>query len=686
MSGSSEANKRKRDADWQIDEDIRIKYARRFNALDTERRRTLCVDQAYYSFKEWRMSNECLSSIWKLADIDKNNMLVSQEFILAMQLCKQARKNNGYVPKELPYELVPPLFREGDTKDLLFRCEEQSTPDHVDAEYDHFVQSQPPDNLIKYTVCPICFTLHDRSNFNKHWTQICKQPKRPNLQYRPCPYCEPVIPEMLYRSDNLTRHLLKKHQIGKVANIKEQIVPTTINVLSLPQNFLNHSRKSKMTKNVLTNECEPTETQTTTEINDANEYPVATSVHIPPDYDNVVEIETLVEVNIDDHFGDDKQQLNNTINGKFESLQLEKKNIDDQILQLLAQKYRTDEINGLKVKIAKLEENEEKFRDQHMKSEETHRETIDNYVAQIEKLNQKRNEEAKADQDKLTALEIKIAMLESENERLKMSDTNLKRAEEKIVMIASHLEKEQRKNSELMQTVQKTRQNNVEMNELRNKINLLLTEAKEHQNATNHSKSKVEALQIEKDKLQNQLQISSKAAEQYKVSIEEKSEENAIHSDAKILTTVLFDTIAAANMTPQAISKLKEISNMKNILIEDEMKLRCLKTIGEFYANSTGDLIEKFRNLLTVLRSQRKNKFLLSKLKEIKTELMNDQSKRRIKFYCDLLGFDFTNPPKLFDEIEYAVEVVENDAILKKIFTAMEMNIISKTMKKLAPN
>ena len=54
-----------------------------------------------------RLPNSTLGKIWKLADIDKDGMLDSDEFSLAMHLVN-IKLDGHEIPSELPPHLVPP--------------------------------------------------------------------------------------------------------------------------------------------------------------------------------------------------------------------------------------------------------------------------------------------------------------------------------------------------------------------------------------------------------------------------------------------------------------------------------------------------------------------------------------------------------------------------------------------------
>ena len=57
-----------------------------------------------------KLPNSVLGKVWKLADVDKDGMLDSDEFALAMHLINI--KLDGHdIPAELPAHLVPPSKR-----------------------------------------------------------------------------------------------------------------------------------------------------------------------------------------------------------------------------------------------------------------------------------------------------------------------------------------------------------------------------------------------------------------------------------------------------------------------------------------------------------------------------------------------------------------------------------------------
>lgn len=57
-----------------------------------------------------KLPNSVLSKVWKLADVDKDGMLDSDEFALAMHLIN-VKIDGNELPSELPPHLVPPSKR-----------------------------------------------------------------------------------------------------------------------------------------------------------------------------------------------------------------------------------------------------------------------------------------------------------------------------------------------------------------------------------------------------------------------------------------------------------------------------------------------------------------------------------------------------------------------------------------------
>lgn len=57
-----------------------------------------------------KLPNSVLSKVWKLADVDKDGMLDSDEFALAMHLIN-IKIDGNELPATLPQHLVPPSKR-----------------------------------------------------------------------------------------------------------------------------------------------------------------------------------------------------------------------------------------------------------------------------------------------------------------------------------------------------------------------------------------------------------------------------------------------------------------------------------------------------------------------------------------------------------------------------------------------
>lgn len=61
-----------------------------------------------------------LGKIWKMADVDRDGMLDSDEFALAMYLI--SLKIDGFdIPNELPRHLVPPAKRARSSTGILYQ-------------------------------------------------------------------------------------------------------------------------------------------------------------------------------------------------------------------------------------------------------------------------------------------------------------------------------------------------------------------------------------------------------------------------------------------------------------------------------------------------------------------------------------------------------------------------------------
>lgn len=63
-------------------------------------------------FIKTKLPNSVLSKIWKLADVDDDGLLDSDEFALAMYLIK-IKLEGSEIPATLPEHLIPPSKRNG---------------------------------------------------------------------------------------------------------------------------------------------------------------------------------------------------------------------------------------------------------------------------------------------------------------------------------------------------------------------------------------------------------------------------------------------------------------------------------------------------------------------------------------------------------------------------------------------
>lgn len=69
-----------------------------------------CCTAAKEEFLKTKLPNSVLSKIWKLADVDNDALLDSNEFALAMYLVK-IKLEGSELPATLPEHLIPPLKR-----------------------------------------------------------------------------------------------------------------------------------------------------------------------------------------------------------------------------------------------------------------------------------------------------------------------------------------------------------------------------------------------------------------------------------------------------------------------------------------------------------------------------------------------------------------------------------------------
>ena len=96
------------DATWAIDPIDRAAYENLFYDI-TERSgggSTLGGAAAFQFFMQSGLPSQTLAAIWSLSDIDDDGYLDREEFAVAMQLCRKAKKGVA-LPQVLPRVLVP---------------------------------------------------------------------------------------------------------------------------------------------------------------------------------------------------------------------------------------------------------------------------------------------------------------------------------------------------------------------------------------------------------------------------------------------------------------------------------------------------------------------------------------------------------------------------------------------------
>lgn len=85
-------------------------YSISTNLKDRNETNSSCTAAAKSEMVKSKLPNSVLGKVWKLADVDKDGMLDSDEFALAMHLINI--KLDGHdIPAELPSHLVPPSKR-----------------------------------------------------------------------------------------------------------------------------------------------------------------------------------------------------------------------------------------------------------------------------------------------------------------------------------------------------------------------------------------------------------------------------------------------------------------------------------------------------------------------------------------------------------------------------------------------
>jgi len=96
------------ESDWIIDKD-KHKYDILFeNCNPSNGKITGAVAKA--EMLKSKLPNNVLGKIWKLSDVDKDGMLDSEEFALAMHLMNVKLEGHD-LPTELPPHLIPPSKR-----------------------------------------------------------------------------------------------------------------------------------------------------------------------------------------------------------------------------------------------------------------------------------------------------------------------------------------------------------------------------------------------------------------------------------------------------------------------------------------------------------------------------------------------------------------------------------------------
>ena len=96
------------DKEWIVEKD-RPKYDDIFHSLEpVDGKITGAMAKA--EMVKSKLPNSVLGKIWKLSDLDRDGMLDSDEFALAMHLV-QIKLNGHDLPPQLPDHLIPPSKR-----------------------------------------------------------------------------------------------------------------------------------------------------------------------------------------------------------------------------------------------------------------------------------------------------------------------------------------------------------------------------------------------------------------------------------------------------------------------------------------------------------------------------------------------------------------------------------------------
>ncbi|XP_064404583.1 ralBP1-associated Eps domain-containing protein 1-like isoform X2 [Halichondria panicea] len=95
------------EADWKVSDELRDKCTSQFQELSTSDG-LLQGDKAREFFVLSKLPNQELSTIWRLADVNRDNALSEGEFCVAMKLVMM-RRNGHEIPSSLPTTLLPYL-------------------------------------------------------------------------------------------------------------------------------------------------------------------------------------------------------------------------------------------------------------------------------------------------------------------------------------------------------------------------------------------------------------------------------------------------------------------------------------------------------------------------------------------------------------------------------------------------
>jgi len=105
------------DSNWIVEKE-KPKYDELFRQLELTDDGKVTGASAKNEMVKSKLPNSVLGKIWKLSDIDKDGMLDSDEFALAMHLIS-IRLSGHDLPPQLPDHLVPPSKRALNGSDSL---------------------------------------------------------------------------------------------------------------------------------------------------------------------------------------------------------------------------------------------------------------------------------------------------------------------------------------------------------------------------------------------------------------------------------------------------------------------------------------------------------------------------------------------------------------------------------------